>query len=182
VIHILTTETEPCLHYELNEAWVFSDAGDITPENSGGTVKKFLERYSDGKIRSEWGARICPNGRYLLDGKEIDRYENGAKQYEVTFKYGRKVGAETFWSMDGTKIWSWSHFPDSHSSVWTHYWPNGQKKVQSSWDSMPKARDIERRFNGLVADGPARQWNQDGKLIQDDLFSGGEFVGSELIK
>ena len=182
VIHILTTETEPCLHYELNEAWVFSDAGDITPENSGGTVKKFLERYSNGKIRSEWGARICPNGRYLLDGKEIDRYENGAKQYEVTFKYGRKVGAETFWSMDGTKIWSWSHFPDSHSSVWTHYWPNGQKKVQSSWDSMPKARDIERRFNGLVADGAARQWNQDGKLIQDDLFSGGEFVGSELIK
>ena len=83
VIHILTTETQPCLHYELNEAWIFSDAGDVAPENSGGTVKKFSENYPNGKIRSQWSARICPNGRYLLDGKETDFYETGAKQHEV---------------------------------------------------------------------------------------------------
>ena len=50
VIHILTTETQPCLHYELNEAWIFSDAGDVAAENSGGTVKVFSETYPDGKI------------------------------------------------------------------------------------------------------------------------------------
>jgi hypothetical protein len=29
VIHLLTTFTLPCLHYELNEAWIWSDTGDV---------------------------------------------------------------------------------------------------------------------------------------------------------
>ena len=41
VIHVLTTETQPCLHYELNEAWINSDAGDLAPETTGGEIKKF---------------------------------------------------------------------------------------------------------------------------------------------
>ena len=83
VIHVLTTETQPCLHYELNEAWIFSDAGDLAPETGGGTIRKFSENYPNGAKRSTWSARICPNGRYLLDGLETDFYENGDKEHEV---------------------------------------------------------------------------------------------------
>lgn len=179
VIHVLTTETQPCLHYELNEAWIFSDAGDVTPETFGGRVKHFSENYPSGKLRAQWNARICPNGRYLLDGKEDDFYESGAKQHEVNYASGRKIGEEIFWSSDGKELWSWSHVPKSHISVWTQYWPNGQKKTQSFWDSMPKARDLSRRFSGFVADGPARHWNEDGKMVREEMFSSGEFVGTE---
>jgi antitoxin component YwqK of YwqJK toxin-antitoxin module len=176
VIHILTTETEPCLHYEMNEAWIFSDAGDIQPENSGGVVKVFSENYPDGKTRSKWSARICPNGRYLLDGKEIDFYANGAKEHEVAYKNGRKTGAESFWAPDGKRLWEWQHNLKKDRSVWTQYWPNGNKRFQSTWNTKPEARDLKRSFFGYVAEGPASQWNEDGSMEVSGTFSNGLLV------
>lgn len=177
VIHLLTTMTQPCLHYELNEAWIFSDAGDLAPETSGGRLEKFSESYPNGKIRSQWRARICPNGRYLLDGKETDFYEDGGKQHEVTYASGRKTGAEIFWSPGGKKLWSWSHDLKHNRSVWTQYWPNGQKRLESTWNTRPTARDLNRSFFGLVADGPARQWNEDGRLAHFYKFTNGIYDG-----
>ena len=173
VIHILTTITQPCLHYELNEAWIWSDAGDLTPENSGGTVKKFSEKYPNGKTRSEWSARICPNGRYLLDGRETDYYDTGTQQHEVTYKNGRKTGRETFWSPDGKKIWTWEADLKKHRAIFTRYWSSGAKMSESHWDTLPKARDLNRSFIGYVADGPAKQWNEDGSLKCSGNFSNG---------
>ncbi len=175
VIHILTTVTQPCLHYELNEAWVFSDAGDIAPETSGGTIKEFSETYQNGKV-SRWSARICPGGRYLLDGKETDLYGNGEKQHEVTYASGRKTGTETYWSADGQKIWVWEHDLKRNRSVWTQYWPNGKKKSESTWNTRPEARDLKRSFFGLVADGPVWQWNEGGALKYSGAFSNGSLV------
>ena len=172
VIHILTTETQPCLHYELNEAWVWSDAGDIAPENSGGKIKSFTENYPNGKTLSEWRVRICPDGRYLLDGKETDFYESGAKQHEVTYENGRKTGVENFWSPSGDKIWTWVRH-SNNTGVWTQFWPNGHKKIQSTWNTKPEARDFNRSFFGLVADGPVKQWNEDGSLKFSGNFSKG---------
>jgi hypothetical protein len=176
VIHILTTETQPCLHYELNEAWVFSDAGDLTPETAGGNRKTFSEKFPNGKIRSEWSARICPGGRYLLDGTETDYYQNGVKQHEVTYAGGRRTGSETFWLSDGTKLWSRSHDLEHNRGVWTQFWPNGQKKVESAWSTKPMARETKRSFFGLVADGPVHQWNEDGSTKYAGSFSNGLLV------
>jgi hypothetical protein len=173
VIHVLTTVTQPCLHYELNEAWVFSDAGDITPPGTGGSVKKFSENFANGKLRSEWSARICSDGRYLLDGVEADFYENGAKQHEVIYLSGRKSGTESFWLPDGKKLWSWSHDLSHNRSVWTQYWPSGKKKLESTWNTKPQARDLKRSFFGLVADGPARRWSEDGALMSSGNFANG---------
>lgn len=173
VIHILSTVTQPCLHYELNEAWIWSDAGDIAPETSGGVVKKFSEKFVNGKIRSEWRARICPNGRYLLNGKQTDFYENGAKQHQVTYANGRKAGTETYWLADGGKVWSWSHDLKHNTATWTQFWPNGKKKFVANWNTDPVARDLKRNFFGLVADGPAKQLNEDGSLKFSGNFLNG---------
>lgn len=181
VIHILTTVTQPCLHYELNEAWVFSNAGDVAPETSGGIIRQFSETFPNGQIRCQWSARICPNGRYLLDGKETDFYQNGSSQHEATYASGRKSGDETFWSADGKKLWSWSHDLKRNRAVWTQFWPNGQKKVESTWNTRPEARDLKRSFFGFVADGPVRQWNADGTLKFLGSFSNGLLLKEESL-
>lgn len=173
VIHILTTVTQPCLHYELNEAWIRSPAGDIKPENSGGKVEHFLEKFPNGKTRSQWTARICPDGRYLLSGQEIDYYENGAKQHEAAYWNGRKTGLESFWAPDGKLIWQWQHDLKDNRATWTQFWPNGNKKSESNWNTFPQARDLKRNFFGLVADGPAQQWNEDGSLKFSGNFASG---------
>jgi hypothetical protein len=182
VIHILTTVTQPCLHYELNEAWIFSDAGDIAPETSGGRVQKFSEKYPNGKVRAEWSARICPGGRYLLDGTETTYYDNGRKEHEVTYSNGRKTGEETFWTPDGAKRWSWSHHPEKNSSTWTQYWDNGRKRLESTWNTRPKARDLDRNFFGYVADGTAYECARDGSLARQFTFTNGIFAGETAMK
>ncbi len=182
VIHVLTTETQPCLHYELNEAWVWSDAGDIAPENEGGRIEKFSENYPSGKVRSRWSARICPDGRYLLTGNETDYYDTGAKQHEAIYVDGRKNGVETYWSADGKKRWTWTYDWVSHRAVWSQFWPNGRKKFESAWDTAPQARDLARTFFGFVADGFATQWNEDGQVMGTYRFSNGMFVSAVGVK
>ncbi len=179
VIHILTTETQPCLHYELNEAWLFSDAGDMVPDHQGGILKAFSETFPNGRLRSQWSARIGLNGRYRLDGPETDFYPNGTKQHMVAYRQGRKTGKETFWSPQGTIRWTWSHELENNHATWTQYWPNGRKKSESNWNTQPQARDLARHFYGLMADGPARQWDAQGSLIATSRFTNGIYAGPE---
>jgi hypothetical protein len=178
VIHILTTETQPCLHYELNEAWIFSEAGDTTSETSGGGIRSYREDYPSGRLRCLWSARICPDGRYLLYGMETDYYENGRKQHEVEYVNGRKSGEENFWAPDGKQLWRWAHDLENDTGVWTQYWPNGRKKNQSAWNTRPVARDLNRSFFGLVADGPCFAWDENGVPTQAGNFTNGMFAGA----
>jgi Sulfatase-modifying factor enzyme 1 len=178
VIHVLATMTHPCLHYEFNEAWVLSKEGDIAAESTGGTIRKYRETFPDGRVRATWSARICPNGRYLLDGTETTYYENGSTEHEVTYKNGRKAGSETFWSADGPKLWNWTHHPESNASTWSHYWNNGRKRIESNWNTQPSARDFKRSFSGLVANGPAYHWHQDGSPASAYNFTNGTFAGT----
>jgi antitoxin component YwqK of YwqJK toxin-antitoxin module len=178
VIHVLGTMTHPCLHYEFNEAWVISKEGVIAAESNGGTIRQFRETHPDGHVRATWSARICPNGRYLLDGTEDTYYENGNKEHEVTYKNGRKIGSETFWTIEGTKVWSWTHRAESNASTWVQYWHNGRKRLESNWNTQPSARDFKRTFYGLAANGPAYHWHQDGTPASTFNFTNGTFAGT----
>ena len=179
VIHLLTTVTLPCLHYEFNEAWIWSDVGEVVPETSGGTVRAFSEQYPGGQTRSEWSARICPNGRYLLHGEQSDYYEDGTIQNRATYENGRKTGEETFWLPDGTKVWTWHRDTETNRGTWTHYWPGGTKKVESTWNLRPEARDLERPFFGCVAEGPCRQWDEQGNLVATYHFVRGDLASRD---
>jgi antitoxin component YwqK of YwqJK toxin-antitoxin module len=173
VIHILTTANFPPIHYELNEAWIWSDLADITPESDGGEVKSFTETYKDGRLKSAWSARICPNGRYLLHGETTDYYENGAIQHVAVYENGRKSGEELYYDKEGKLEWKWQRDLLTNTGVWTQYWPNGNKKVESTWNIRPQARDLNRAFFGYVAEGPSTHWDSDGNLIKVYQFSKG---------
>ena len=44
---------------------------------------------------------------------------------------------------------------------------------------MPEARDLKRSFFGLVADGPAQQWNEYGTMKFSGSFANGLLVKEE---
>src|SRR5262249_39730888 len=94
------------------------------------------------------------------------------------YKNGRKIGSETFWKTDGTKLWSWTHRPDSNTSTWVQYWNNGRKRLESNWNTRPTARDLKHSFHGLVANGPAYHWHQDGTPASTFNFTNGTFAGT----
>ncbi|MHC4617421.1 MAG: SUMF1/EgtB/PvdO family nonheme iron enzyme [Planctomycetota bacterium] len=152
IIHILTTMNHPCLHFEFNEAWLYSDAGGDLPPDPGdsGKVRTYKQHRLFAKPKTRWGAKICDDGRYLLHGTETWYYNNGRKQYEVTYKNGRKTGDETYWTPDGKKRWNWNHYTDG-SGIWTHFWPHGRKKSMSNWVN-------------LRCEGTATSWDRMGNV------------------
>jgi formylglycine-generating enzyme required for sulfatase activity len=168
LIHLITSMNSPCLHFEFNEAWILSDAdadatdADLMPPRtrSISRVQIYTHRYPNGQVRAQWSAGIGDDGRYLMHGRETWFYEDGAPQYEAHYELGRKVGTETFWRRDGRMIWQWQHRDDG-TSLWTVYWDNGVKRAESTW------RDHH-------ADGPARCWDRNGKLISERVFKRGK--------
>ncbi len=139
IIHLITTMNQPCLHFEMNEAWILSDdyeASDSELMKSKATtisdVKTYEEKYPDGNIRVKYSAGFADDGRYLLHGTETWFYQNGAKQREANYILGYKVGKETYWTDDGKKVWEWQHNEDG-TSIWTQWDNNGQIKSKTTW-------------------------------------------------
>ena len=169
LIHLITSMNHPSLHFEMNEAWILQkdDHTEEEPNTSyiarvEGQVLRHQERYPDGKLKAVWSGGISEDGRYLLHGKQTWYYEDGSKQWEVTYQHGRKVGIEAHWSRDGIKKWEWDHQEDG-TSVWTQWWPNGGRKAESSW------RDSR-------CEGIATRWDRSGKVISKHEFANGNIV------
>ena len=154
--------THPCLHFAMNEAWILSAANDVLDAaraaiRQTGTLE---EKYASGALRMQYSGGAGEDGSFLLNGRETWYYENGVKQYQGDFTFGRKTGEEIYWRPSGSKEWQWHYRPDEWS-VWTQWWANGAKKAESSWR------------NGRCQ-GTARRWNAAGALISEVDFVDGE--------
>lgn len=173
IIHVLATKDFPGLHYEFNEAWLWSDAGEVEVQNKGGEVRSYKEYYPDGKLKAEWSALICANGRYLLDGMQTEYYPDGKLQHQALYQEGRKVGREVLMNPDGTLRWTWERSLVTNRGTWTLYDAQGKKKIESRWLTRPTARDCDHQFFGYVADGPTVHYGPDGKVAKTYLFRHG---------
>jgi formylglycine-generating enzyme required for sulfatase activity/antitoxin component YwqK of YwqJK toxin-antitoxin module len=167
-IHLITCMNKPSLHFAMNEAWVLekeskeSSMSDAKLMSSGATsiskVKKFTDKYPNGKIKVTFSGGVANDGRFLLDGPEKWYYEDGSREREASYKLGRKIGSEIYFSRDGKKLWQWEY--SDGSSVWTQYWANGNKKSQSTW------KDFK-------CDGLATLCDRSGKVLIGTEFSNG---------
>jgi formylglycine-generating enzyme required for sulfatase activity len=164
LIHLISSMNHPSQHWEMNEAWILSNAAGATPlpSLSGAPVSARLS-YPEGKLQAAWSGRRDAAGRYLLDGVESWYDRSGRKRYEVTWEAGRKIGVEALWDSEGRKVWEWQRERDG-TGVWTQYWPSGQLKRQSRWR------------NG-VCRGEALAWDTEGRLVARYEFREGELVG-----
>jgi antitoxin component YwqK of YwqJK toxin-antitoxin module len=151
----------PCQHYEFNEAWIYSDAGAIYPSDPGDSGKNVQgsEKFANGRTKASWHGKVLDSGRYVLNGPEIWKYENGKTRYFVTYKNGKKIGPEEYWTPDGVKRWTWMH-NENGTSVWMQYWDNGQRKCESTW--------IDGKCEGV-----ATRWDRYGNVISKAEFKNG---------
>lgn len=156
VIHLITTMNDPCLHFELNEAWILAPdtaaAGDETLMRSAATAVPapvpHRETDPEGRLRLEWNGGEADDGRYLRHGREAWFYPDGRLQYEATYHLGRKTGPERFWGADGSLAWQWLHGPND-VGTWTQFAPDGSKRFESRW-------------RGKLAEGIAVAWDERG--------------------
>jgi hypothetical protein len=134
LIHIVTSKNKPAdLEIELNEAWV--QVGQTLPAGPPmlQDVRHYRETWPNGKPKLEWSAGISASNLYLLDGQQTSYYEDGRKQWEVTFAAGRPVGTETFWDSDGRKRWEKIHAADG-TWTWRLFDDRGIVTHESRWN------------------------------------------------
>ncbi len=172
VIHLITSMNNPCLHFEMNEAWILDDDESDEPLSdeqfmaqkftTAGEKKEYRESYPNGNVKLTWSAVITDDGRYLLDGAESWYYENGDKKYEAEYYKGVKINQETYWSKNGIKKWS-RDYNENASVVWTTYWNNGKKRTQSTWVNMH-------------AEGKAVMWDINGEVVNEVVFEKGTVI------
>lgn len=167
VIHLVATMTEPCLAYELNEAWILHGdmpAGDdaalrANTATSLRDVRDFTDRDADGRVHVRYRGGIGNDGRFLLEGEETWYQPDGKVQRTATYHLGQLTGPEKFYQ-DGTLLWERDHRADG-TMVWTNFWPDGKVRTQSTW------RDLH-------AEGPAVLHDPSGREIYRVDFAHGE--------
>ena len=71
-------------------------------------------------------------GQYRLEGTQTFYYASRQKQWEVTYRDGRKTGVETYWGDDGRKQWERSY---SAGGGWTGkiFDRAGRVSAESRW-------------------------------------------------
>jgi hypothetical protein len=165
MIHLISTMTRPCLHFEFNEAWILSDRPDAGDDGAwmaskaGDILKLLPSRSTVGDLRIEWSGGVADDGRYLKEGTERWIQPDGKVRYEAAFTLGRKTGAEVLRRPDGTEVWRWDRRADG-TATWTTYWENGTKRSESNW-------------KGTAAHGSAKNWDRSGRLLNRVEFDSG---------
>ena len=98
VIHILSTMTHPCLHYEINEAWLESDDVVLPPRGmrtrakqaapTGGTLH--AKTASGGN--ASWGYAADAARGYMLHGDFNATFpSSNVVEYAATYSYGVRL-------------------------------------------------------------------------------------------
>lgn len=148
IIHLVSSMNHPSQHFEMNETWILSDDDKETEVDVAADGKPIASKATD---RGSWSGMRDLSGRYLLNGREVWSGPDGSgKQYEVTWRAGRKVGSETVWSATVTKLWERQNRDDG-TTVWTQFWSNGKKKHESTWrDGRAVARATAWSPSGAV--------------------------------
>lgn len=141
-IHLIATMTEPCLHFEFNEAWILHGENppgdDVALRANTATAIRDVREYSDydaaGRLRGRYRGGIGNDGRFLLQGAQTWYQADGRVEREAGYDLGRLAGIEKLYA-DGVLLWQRDHRADG-TTVWTNYWPDATIRTQSTWRDL----------------------------------------------
>jgi hypothetical protein len=128
LIHLITSNNEQAMHFEMNEAWILG--APVEAVHAKSARMQLQEKANDGGY-AEWGGLFGADGRFHLDGPEMWFYPGGKRRYVANWRNGGKFGIETYWSADGRKLWSWTH--EASGSLWTQFGEDGRIRSRSVW-------------------------------------------------
>ena len=187
VIHILSTMTHPCLHYEINEAWLESDESAHTTlartqsqldmrlvraraqaKHAVASTKAHATTASGGT--ATWGFIDDPSiGGYALHGAFITTFPNSSVvEYNATYSHGVRLTESM--ATSSHLLWRWTHGVPAPSasttaesrSVFERYDGAGNVAVRSHWLNRPLPRD-----GHLIKSNPA-DWRFNSLVADGD--------------
>ena len=166
LIHIITTNTHPCLHLCFNEEWLLNGGCDEENiMNSKATsikeLQKFEERYPSGALKCVYSGGIADDGRFLLNGLEIWYYPNGEIMLSAEYELGKRVGNAVQNDINGVVQSKWEY--TENRDILCTYYENGALRSRGGYKN---------RF----AEGIAQAFSRRGEVVAEIRFEKGEAV------
>lgn len=178
MIHIITSNNRPLLHFEFNEEWLLnhepeSPSDEILMADHAtkivSDIQTFEEYYDNGQLRCKWSGGYADDGRFLLEGKEIFYYPDGTIQTEGEYHLGKRVGEYVYYK-DGFRILQWNHRDSDDMDILTTYWPQS--------DSMKSRAG----FKNKKAEGMAQTFGRKGNVTAEAVFENGIMISKKDLK
>jgi hypothetical protein len=169
LIHVITSNNHPCLHFCFNEAWLLTpeapspDDGVLMRNTAGELrdVRSYEQRYPDGGLQCTYSGGFAENGTFCLHGDETWYYPSGAVMTRSGWERGERAGSYVYLTQDGTKIWEWAY--RDGGELYRTYYKNGAIKSAG-------------RYVNRMADGLAQTYGLDGAVETEVVFENGKIV------
>lgn len=171
MIHLVASNVHPLLHFEFNEAWLLSEETQSPSEEelmkSHATcypqgTEEFREYYENGTLRSLYHGGVADDGRFLMDGEELQYYEDGSLMSRGHFHLGKRVGEYIYYDVQGYPVWKWEY--------------KGEKAVYQTYHSHSEKIRTICTYVGRMADGVAQTLDRDGKVTAEVTYEKGRIV------
>jgi len=179
MIHVITSNNRPLLHFEFNEEWLISHEGESPSDEvlmkSHATkivsdIETFEEHYEDGSIRCKWSGGIADDGRFLLEGEDIFYYPDGEIMTKGEYHLGKRIGEYVYFDEDGFKVFQWNHTEDGFDILTTYYPGSNNIKTRA-------------RFKDKKAEGLAQTFGRKkGNVTGEYQFENGIMISKKDLK
>ena len=129
---------------------------------------------NDETLIHKGGLKYHPDTKELYSGKVFKNRMGGKKEFEGSYKDGKKDGKWTEWFKDGQKEEEGTYFKGEDKmyeigkkilkvGLWTYWYENGQK-----W--------YERTYKDGKEDGLWTKWYKNGQMEREETYKDGNIV------
>ena len=130
----------------------------------------YSQSINDAKLIKKGRLKYHPDTKELYSGKVFQNRMGGEKDFEGSYKDGKKDGLWTAWYENGQKKYERNYKDGESDGLYTFWYENGQKKSEGNYKT-------DALGNGN-ADGLATRWYENGQKQSEKNYKDGKRIGS----
>ena len=132
---------------------------------------------NDETLIDKDGLKYHPDTNELYSGKVFKNRMGGKKEFEGSYKDGKKDGLWTDYHENGQKKSEGNHKDGKLDGLWTNWYENGQKSSEITYKNGKQY--IIRTYKDGKREGLWTWWYANGQKFYEDIYKDGELIESK---
>ena len=132
---------------------------------------------NDETLIDKDGLKYHPDTNELYSGKVFKNRMGGKKEFEGSYKDGKKDGLWTDYHENGQKKSEGNHKDGKLDGLWTNWYENEQKSSEITYKNGKQY--IIRTYKDGEREGLWTWWYANGQKFYEDIYKDGELIESK---
>ena len=132
---------------------------------------------NDETLIDKDGLKYHPDTNELYSGKVFKNRMGGKKEFEGSYKDGKKDGLWTDYHENGQKKSEGNHKDGKLDGLWTNWYENEQKSSEITYKNGKQY--IIRTYKDGKREGLWTWWYANGQKFYEDIYKDGELIESK---